>query len=115
MVESTLALGAGKPVRPIDVVTPIVIDKGGWTNDPYLYLVRARPLDAGIRFAGSPASLCLRVGRTFVSEAEASASSSSRPARGPWPARAARRTIAAAGALGGLCRKRRRVPPPGAH
>jgi|KBSSwiStaDraftv2_1062776.scaffolds.fasta_scaffold4338264_1 hypothetical protein len=36
VVESTVALGIRKPVRPIDVVTPIVIDKGGWTNDPYL-------------------------------------------------------------------------------
>jgi hypothetical protein len=36
VVESTLALGVRKPVRPIDVVTPIVIDKGDWTNDPFL-------------------------------------------------------------------------------
>ena len=36
VVEFTLALGVRKPVCPIDVVTPIVIDKGDWTNDPYL-------------------------------------------------------------------------------
>lgn len=36
VVESTVALGARKPIRPIELVTPIVVDKGGWTNDPYL-------------------------------------------------------------------------------
>ena len=34
--QAKAAAPARKPVRPIDVVTPIVIDKGGWTNDPYL-------------------------------------------------------------------------------
>jgi len=30
------ALAFRRPIKPVDVVTPIVVDKGGWTNDPYL-------------------------------------------------------------------------------
>jgi len=30
------ALALRRPIKPVDVVTPIVVDKGGWTNDPYL-------------------------------------------------------------------------------
>jgi hypothetical protein len=30
------ALALRRPIKPVDVVTPIVVDKGGWSNDPYL-------------------------------------------------------------------------------
>ena len=30
------ALALRRPIKPVDVVTPIVVDKGGWTNDPDL-------------------------------------------------------------------------------
>ena len=30
------ALALRRPIKPVDVITPIDVDKGGWTNDPYL-------------------------------------------------------------------------------
>ena len=62
VVESTLAFGARKPVRPIDVVTPIVVDKGQLDERPLPDLVLA---DAwrGHPVRRVPALLCLLVGR----------------------------------------------------
>jgi hypothetical protein len=37
VIDSGAALAVRKPIKPVEpVVTPIVVDKGGWTNDPYL-------------------------------------------------------------------------------
>ena len=37
VVESGAALAVHKPIKPVEpIVTPIVVDKGGWSNDPYL-------------------------------------------------------------------------------
>lgn len=35
-VVQVVETAARKPIRPVPLVTPIFVDKGGWTNDPYL-------------------------------------------------------------------------------